>query len=73
MEKNIIINNFKESELYIVIPLISEIIKDNKKRYTEEQGKVGIGHFYKAIDLKFFYRETKKNIIITKNQCDDND
>ena len=74
MQTNIRINNFEESELYyIVIPLISEIIKDNKKRYTEEQRKVGIEHFYKEIDLKFFYRETKKNIIITKNQCDDND
>ena len=73
MQTNIRIVNFEESELYIVIPLISEVIKDNKKRYTEEQRKVGIGHFYKAIDLKFFYRETKKSIIITKSQCDRND
>ena len=73
MQTNIRIVNFKESEFPIIFSLISELIKDNKKRYTEEQRKVGIGHFYKAIDLKFFYRETKKNIIITKNQCDEND
>ena len=73
METNIRIVNFKESELYIILSLLSNLIEDNKKRYTEEQRKVGIGHFYKSIDLKFFYRETKKNIIITKNKCDDND
>ena len=73
MQTNIRIVNFKESEFPIIFSLLSELIKDNKKRYTEEQRKVGIGHFYKAIDLKFFYRETKKNIIITKNQCDEND
>ena len=73
MQTNIRIVNFKESEFPIIFSLISELIKDNKKRYTEEQRKVGIGHFYKAIDLNFFYRETKKNIIITKNQCDEND
>ena len=39
MEKNIIINNFKESELYIVIPLISEIIKDNKKKIYRKTKK----------------------------------
>ena len=73
MQTNIRIVNFKESEFPIIFSLLSELIKDNKKRYTEEQRKVGISHFYKAIDLKFFYRETKKNIIITKNQCDEND
>jgi hypothetical protein len=64
--KDIQIVNFKENEYCVILPLIYDLIKDNRKKYTELQLKRGIGHWYEFINLKLLYKETEKTIIVTK-------